>query len=221
MLDDDNSINDLQSNEVTNNKKVINSSENSNTPIQLTSNDNKYILNDNRKSNSIKNVPIYQLQIKDNDNTINDLQSNKDINNMYDNNVSNNSHTSIQSEGNHSNNIIKGNVYKNSTKCVPTHYSKKKNDDANINNKRSNDDNSNNNANNYPIESVTQSGPEIKKINKNILQKGYPHIKCKQKIMIIILMINNITKIIIIIIIIIILIIIIIIIIILIHRTVV
>ena len=61
VLDNDNSINDLQSNEINNKKKVINSSDNSNTPIQLTSNDNKYILNDNRKSNSIKNVPTYQL----------------------------------------------------------------------------------------------------------------------------------------------------------------
>ena len=42
------------------------------------------------KSNSIKNVPTYQLKTKDNDSTINDLQSNTDINNINDNNVFNN-----------------------------------------------------------------------------------------------------------------------------------
>ena len=142
MLDNGNFINDLQSNEVNNNNKVINSSENSNTPIHLTNNDNNYDLNDNRKINSIKNVPIYQLQIKDNDNTINDLQSNNDINNMDDNNVFNNSNTSIQSKGNHKTNIITGNGYKNLTKSVPISYSDENNNDDKINNKSSIDNNS-------------------------------------------------------------------------------
>ena len=142
VLDNGNFINDLQSNEVNNNNKVINSSENSNIPIHLTNNDNNYDLNDNRKINSIKNVPTYQVQIKDNDNTINDLQSNNDINNMDDNNVFNNSNTSIQSKGNHKTNIITGNGYKNLTKSVPISYSDENNNDDKINNKSSIDNNS-------------------------------------------------------------------------------
>ena len=59
------------------------------------------------KSNSIKNVPTYQLKTKDNDSTINDLQSNTDINNINDNNVFNNK---------------KKEVYKS----VPIYQSKKK-----------------------------------------------------------------------------------------------
>ena len=59
------------------------------------------------KSNSIKNVPTYQLKTKDNDSTINDLQSNTDINNINDNNVFNNK---------------KKGVYKS----VPIYQSKKK-----------------------------------------------------------------------------------------------
>ena len=78
------------------------------------------------KNNSTKGVPTYQLQTKNNDNTINDLQSNEDNNNKNDINSSNNSNTPIRSERNRSNNIIKGNRKKNCTSSVPTYYSKNK-----------------------------------------------------------------------------------------------
>ena len=110
-----------------NNGSNKNEDENSLNESVSAGQDEVYIINDiinNKKST--KNVPTHQLQMKDNDNTINDLQNNKDNKNKKDNNSSNNSNTPIRSEGNRSNNIIKGNRKKNCTSSVPTYYSKNK-----------------------------------------------------------------------------------------------